>query len=85
MENRFEGKTAVITGGAAGIGLAAATRIIAEGGNAILWDRSREAIVAAAQDLGPSCSGVSLDVTDLRALERAAAEAVREHGAIDVL
>ncbi|OYV66993.1 MAG: 3-oxoacyl-ACP reductase, partial [Acidiphilium sp. 21-66-27] len=33
----------------------------------------------------PSCSGVSLDVTDLRALERAAAEAVREHGAIDVL
>ncbi|HQT73646.1 MAG TPA: SDR family NAD(P)-dependent oxidoreductase, partial [Acidiphilium sp.] len=76
---------AVITGGAAGIGLAAATRIIAEGGNAILWDRSREAIVAAAQDLGPSCSGVSLDVTDLRALERAAAEAVREHGAIDVL
>jgi 3-oxoacyl-[acyl-carrier protein] reductase len=85
VENRFEGKTAVITGGAAGIGLAAATRIIAEGGNAILWDRSREAIVAAAQDLGPSCSGVSLDVTDLRALERAAAEAVREHGAIDVL
>lgn len=85
MKNRFEGKTAVITGGAAGIGLAAATRIIAEGGNAVLWDRSREAIVAAAQELGPACSGVALDVTDLRALERAAAEAVREHGAIDAL
>ncbi|MGC8526916.1 SDR family oxidoreductase [Acidiphilium sp.] len=85
MKNRFEGKTAVITGGAAGIGLAAATRIIAEGGNAVLWDRSRDAIVAAARELGPACSGEALDVTDFAALEHAAAEAVRDHGAIDIL
>jgi NAD(P)-dependent dehydrogenase (short-subunit alcohol dehydrogenase family) len=36
--NRFDGMPAVITGGASGIGLAVASRIIAEGGQVTLWD-----------------------------------------------
>lgn len=82
---RFTGKTAVITGGAAGIGLAAAARIIAEGGKVVLWDRSEKDIAAAVQKLGPNATGTALDVTDFPALERAAAAVAGQNNAIDIL
>ena len=49
---RFEGRRAVITGGAAGIGLTFATRFVAEGGSVSLWDISQPAIDAAVAALG---------------------------------
>ena len=54
---RFEGRRAVVTGGAAGIGLAVATRIAAEGGLVALWDRDRAAIDAAVGRIGASAYG----------------------------
>ena len=38
MSERFEGMTAIITGGASGIGLTVARRFVAEGGRVALWD-----------------------------------------------
>ena len=41
---RFAGRTAIITGGASGLGLAAAKRITAEGGKVCLWDMNPESL-----------------------------------------
>ena len=48
----FDGRTAVITGGAAGIGLAIAQRLIASGGRVSLWDRDPSALKSAQSALG---------------------------------
>lgn len=81
-EKRFAGRTAIVTGGAAGIGLAAAERIVAEGGRAILWDRNQADIDAAIARHGGGMSGIALDVSDWNQVE-AAAEAAKD--GIDIL
>ncbi|MGJ7541366.1 SDR family NAD(P)-dependent oxidoreductase [Variovorax sp. LT1R16] len=83
--NRFEGRRAVITGGAAGIGLTFATRFIAEGGTVSLWDISQEAIDAAVAGLGAKASGIRVNVADWVQVEAAAAQAAAALGGIDVL
>ena len=50
---RFTGKTAVITGGASGIGLAIARRFLAEGGRVVANDISQDRIVTLQSELGP--------------------------------
>ena len=82
---RFADRRAVITGGAAGIGLAVAARIAAEGGSVCLWDRDQGAIDAAVVQLGAAASGVALDVSDWEAVRNAADETQRRLGGIDVL
>ena len=42
IQNRFLGRTAIITGGASGLGLGIARRVIAEGGRVALWDQNCE-------------------------------------------
>ncbi|MBB4931983.1 3-oxoacyl-[acyl-carrier protein] reductase [Lipingzhangella halophila] len=49
---RFDGKVAVITGGSRGIGLAAAQRIVSEGGKAVITARNPESLEKAVADLG---------------------------------
>jgi hypothetical protein len=49
---RFEGRTAIITGGASGLGKASRARIVAEGGKVVLWDLNAEALAAAKVDVG---------------------------------
>ena len=49
---RFDNRCAVITGGAGGLGKAAAARIIAEGGKVVLWDLNPEALEAVAKEVG---------------------------------
>ena len=82
---RFEDQGAVITGGASGIGLAVAKRIVEEGGSAVIWDQDQAKLDAAARELGSRASAAKLDLTDPEAVERAtaAAEAALDH--IDVL
>jgi len=84
--HRFAGRRAVITGGAAGIGLAFAKRFVTEGGAVSLWDISQEALDRATSALGASASGVRVDVADWPQVE-AAAETSAGHlgGGIDVL
>jgi NAD(P)-dependent dehydrogenase (short-subunit alcohol dehydrogenase family) len=83
--DRFKGRVAVVTGGASGIGLAIAERIIAEGGRASIWDMNGEAGARAAQKIGKQAHSMVVDVSDETSVVRAAAETVRQFGRIDVL
>ncbi|MFZ3483605.1 SDR family NAD(P)-dependent oxidoreductase [Sphingomonas sp. 3-13AW] len=82
--DRFSGRTAVVTGGASGLGLASARRIVAEGGRVALWDVNPEAL-AAARDAVGDAHIVALDVSDQAAVEAAAADTFAALGRIDVL
>jgi NAD(P)-dependent dehydrogenase (short-subunit alcohol dehydrogenase family) len=79
---RLDGKRAVITGGAGGIGVAAATLFVAEGARVMLVDRDRAALQRAAQDIG--AGWCVADVSDAAATKAFVAQAVQELGGIDV-
>ena len=70
-QGRFTGRTAVVTGGASGLGKASAARIVAEGGKVVLWDLNEDALKAAAEEVG-AVATVALDVADPAAVEAAA-------------
>ena len=80
----FTNRTAVVTGGAAGIGLAVARRLHASGARVSLWDRDADALRAAAAGAGGAHS-VALDVTDASAVDAATQDTARHLGGIDVL
>jgi 3-oxoacyl-[acyl-carrier protein] reductase len=82
--NRFTGRTAVITGGASGLGKAVAARIVAEGGQVSLWDLDADGLKAAAAEVGAQHT-VALDVSDQVAVSAAAKAANQALGRIDVL
>jgi len=81
----FDGRVAVVTGGAAGIGLATARRIVDSRGRVVLWDRDGDALARARQALGDACSVRELDISDPDAVAAAAAGAELECGRIDAL
>ncbi|MER8613056.1 SDR family NAD(P)-dependent oxidoreductase [Mesorhizobium sp. M0435] len=81
---RFAGRSAVITGGASGIGLAVAQRITKEGGRVSVWDRDA-AQIEQAKAIVPGLHSVTLDVADPIAVEAAARETIEAIGAVDVL
>lgn len=84
-EGRFNGRTAVVSGGASGLGKASAARIVAEGGKVVLWDLNADALKAAAVDVGATAV-VALDVADAEAVAAAAAESHKALGGrIDIL
>lgn len=83
-QGRFSGRTAVITGGASGLGAATARRIVAEGGKVSLWDLKPDALAAAKDAIGAHHT-VALDISDAEAVEKAAAEAKTALGKIDIL
>lgn len=79
---RFEGQRAIVTGGAAGIGLAIAQRLAAEGARVIVWDRDAAAIEAARS---PAIDGIALDLVKPAAVEAAAKTTAEALGGVDVL
>jgi 2-dehydro-3-deoxy-L-rhamnonate dehydrogenase (NAD+) len=81
---RFEGRAAVVTGGASGLGKAAAARIIAEGGRVSLWDQNADQLGAAAAEVGATHT-VALDVSDPDAVSRAAMDSHQALGRLDIL
>lgn len=82
---KLDGKTAVITGGASGIGLAAAKRFVAEGAFVYIFGRRQEALDAALGELGPQARAVQGDITDLGDLDRLFEMVKTEKGGVDVL
>ena len=82
---RVDGKIAIVTGAASGIGLACARRLAAEGATVILTDRNAAGAEAAAAELGAPHAARALDVTDPAAWTAAVDEVVRAHGRLDVL
>jgi len=73
----FQGRHAIVTGGATGLGYAIAQRLIASGGSVTLWDRDQAGATRAAQALGAAADTVQVDVAD-HASVRAAVAATRE-------
>src|SRR5262245_29661038 len=82
---RFDGMTAVITGGASGIGLAVAGRIIAEGGLVTVWDIDQAKLDAAQAKFGAKARAKRVDITNAEEVERAATEADAAMGHINIL
>lgn len=84
---RFEGKVAVVTGAARGIGLACARRFAREGATAILTDVDAAAAEAAADTLraeGLDAHAMALDVADVAAIEALVDTVVARFGRIDI-
>jgi 2-dehydro-3-deoxy-L-rhamnonate dehydrogenase (NAD+) len=83
----FEGRTAIVTGGGQGIGLAVVNRILASGGNVSIWDRDEALLRKTVSELGMSdrVQGVPTDIADLPAVQSATAATGQKFGKIDVL
>jgi 3-oxoacyl-[acyl-carrier protein] reductase len=81
---RFTGRTAVITGGASGLGLACARRIVAEGGKVVIWDNNPATLENARRESGAS-GALAVDVADPNAVAAAASESRGILGRIDIL
>ena len=81
----FKGRTAIVTGGAAGIGFAIARRLVASGGRASLWDRDAGALEKARSALGAGTDARVVDVSDAAAVAAAAKAAASALGRIDAL
>ena len=86
----LEGRIALITGGAGGIGRAVAERLLAEGACVVLADLGGEALPAAEADLvqrfgRDRVRQTAMDVTDEAAVAAGMAFAAREYGGLDIL
>jgi len=81
----FKGRNAIVTGGAAGIGFAIASRLAASGARIALWDRDAAAAAVATQALGSAAIAVQLDVADEAQVKRALDDTVKALGKVDVL
>lgn len=82
---RLQGKTALITGAARGIGLEFARAYIAEGARVALADINADAVGAAARDLGDQAVAVQMDVTRQDSVDAGFAEAIGAMGQLDIL
>ena len=82
---RLANKTAFITGGNSGIGLATARLFVAEGARVAITGRNRATLEAAARELGPNALAIVADATDIAATETAIQQAVDKFGKLDIV
>lgn len=83
--SRLEGKTALITGAARGIGYAFAQRYIEEGARVVIADINIERAQQSAEQLGHACTAIEFDVTDQTSIDAGVAAAVDALNGIDIL
>jgi len=85
MSKRFEGKVAVITGGASGIGAATARRLADEGASVLIVDRDDALGAETVRSIGSGAWLHSFDITDEGAWDKLVQEAEAQHGRVDIL
>jgi len=86
FEKRFTDKTAVVTGGASGIGKAVVERLVKEGAHVAIFDRDQKAMDAVAKELGTfGVESSVVDISDEAAVGEAMGALVAKRGRLDVL
>src|SRR5438128_7235949 len=89
MDLELKGKTALITGGSKGIGLATARTMAAEGARVMICSRSADALGDAAgtikRETGQTVETLAVDLSELAGVERTASEALTRLGRLDIL
>jgi NAD(P)-dependent dehydrogenase (short-subunit alcohol dehydrogenase family) len=87
MSPSLKGRAAVITGGAQGIGFAAARRMLGQGAAVALWDIDARLLQQAHEALAPlgAVSTTVVELTDEAAVQAATQAALQAHGRIDIL
>jgi NAD(P)-dependent dehydrogenase (short-subunit alcohol dehydrogenase family) len=81
----LNGKVALVTGGARGIGYATARQMHMRGASVAVVDLDPDQTREAAERIGPRAIGIAADVTDQEAITQAATETVERFGGIDVV
>lgn len=81
---RLDGRVALVTGGASGIGLASTRRFVAEGARVVVGDVDETALAAVADELGDEVATLRCDVTVEDDLARLADTAVERFGGLDI-
>lgn len=81
----FSGKTAIITGGSRGIGLAVATLLVERGAKLVLVGRDATALSTAVEVLGEAATLIAGDIAQADTATRAVARAIDHGGGLDIL
>lgn len=85
MSGIHHGKTAIVTGGASGIGEGIARRLSADGANVVVADLNRDGAEAVAASLGDNAFAVALDMTDEAAVDALIASTTDRFGGLDIM
>lgn len=83
----LKSRVAIVTGGARGIGLAIARRLVSSGASIALWDIDANALPAAAKELSAleKVNPVTVDVTSAESVHAAVEDTIRLFGKVDIL
>ena len=85
MSNQLQGKIAIVTGAASGIGKEIAATYAKEGARVAIADMNLAAAQAAADSIGANAMAVAMDVTDEDQVNAAVAQVVKAWGGVDIL
>lgn len=84
-KGKFEGKVAIVTGGASGIGREIVRGLHREGATVAVVDLNKEGIDALVAELGERASGHTADLRDRPAIKHVADQVLDQHGGVDLL
>jgi len=79
------GKTAIISGGTSGIGLAIAQRFVAEGAHVFIFGRRQAQLDEAVKQIGRNVTAIKADASDLNDLDRVVAAVKAKKGVVDIV
>ncbi|MFE0380521.1 SDR family NAD(P)-dependent oxidoreductase [Streptomyces inhibens] len=85
MSLSLEGKVAVVTGGASGVGLGIAQEFVEHGARVVITDLQQAQLDEAVAMIGANCSGIVADVTNLTEMEAMYREVMARYGQLDAV